>query len=76
MAIHQEHMTRSLSTRWFAVQPGAAVRLFHVSVGSVLDLARHNYIVAAEEAVLPGRQVVEQSAAPISLILNWKAPGE
>ena len=22
--------------------------LFHVSVGSVLDLARHNYIVAAE----------------------------
>jgi hypothetical protein len=58
------------------MQPGPAVPLFHTRVGSIQDIARHNYIVA------PGGQrflvdtVVEQAASPISLILNWKAPKE
>ena len=59
-----------------AVQPGTAVPLFGARVGSAQDIARHNYIVAAGGQRFLVDTVVEQAAAPISLILNWKAPGE
>ena len=59
-----------------AVQPGSAVPLFHARIGSVQDIARHNYIVAAGGQHFLIDTVVEQTAAPISLILNWKTPGE
>ena len=59
-----------------AVQPGPAVPLFQARVGSVQDIARHNYIVAAGGQRFLVDTVVEQTAAPISLILNWKGPGE
>jgi dipeptidyl aminopeptidase/acylaminoacyl peptidase len=59
-----------------AIQPGPAVPLFHARVGSVHDIARHNYIVAAGGQRFLVDTVFEQTAAPISLILNWKAPGE
>ena len=36
----------------------------------------HNYIVAPDGQSFLIDRVVEQRAAPISLILNWKAPGE
>ena len=58
----------------FAVQPGSAVPLFDARVGSVQDIARHNYIVAEGGQRFLVDRVVERSAAPISLILNWKSP--
>jgi Tol biopolymer transport system component len=59
-----------------AVQPGPAVPLFHARIGSVQDIARHHYIVAAGGQRFLVDTVVEQTAVPISLILNWKTPGE
>jgi hypothetical protein len=59
-----------------AVQPGAAVPLFHAGVGEVLGINLHNYIVAPDGQKFLIDRVVEQSAAPMSLILNWKAAGE
>ena len=56
------------------LQPGAAVPLFRANVGATQGIALQNYIVA------PGGQqflldtVVEQTVAPISLILNWNTP--
>lgn len=59
-----------------AVQPGTAVPLFRVRVGSAQDIARHNYIVEAGGQRFLVDSVVEETAAPISLILNWKARSE
>jgi len=59
-----------------SVQPGTAVPLFHARLGSVQDIARHNYIVAAGGQRFLIDTVVERTAAPISLILNWKPRGE
>jgi dipeptidyl aminopeptidase/acylaminoacyl peptidase len=59
-----------------AVQPGPAVPLFRARVGTVQDIARHNYIVAASGQRFMIDAVVEQPAAPISLIVNWKAPAK
>jgi hypothetical protein len=59
-----------------AVQPGTAAPLFHARVGAVQGIALHSYIVAADGQRFLIDKVDEQTAAPISLILNWKAPGE
>lgn len=59
-----------------AVLPGPAVPLFHARIGSVHDIARHNYIVATGGKHFLVDTVVEQTAAPLSLILNWKPHGE
>lgn len=59
-----------------AVQPGTAVPLFHAEVGEVQSIALHNYIVAPDGQSFLIDRVVEQTAAPISLILNWKGPGD
>lgn len=59
-----------------AVRAGTAVPLFHARVGSVQDIARHNYIVAAGGQRFLIDTVVEQTPAPISLIVNWKPRGE
>ena len=59
-----------------AVQPGPAVPLFRAQVGTVRDIARHNYIVASNGQRFMIDAVVEQPAAPISLIVNWKPPEE
>jgi hypothetical protein len=56
-----------------AVQPGPAVPLFAARVGSVQDISRHSYIVAEGGQRFLVDTVVEQTAAPVSLILNWKA---
>jgi Tol biopolymer transport system component len=59
-----------------AVQPGTAVPLFNAEVGEVLGIALHTYIVAPDGQRFLIDRVVEQTAAPISLILNWKGLGE
>jgi Tol biopolymer transport system component len=59
-----------------AVQPGTAVELFNAGVGEVLGIALHTYIAAPDGQRFLIDKVVEQTAAPISLILNWRARGE
>jgi Tol biopolymer transport system component len=59
-----------------AAQAGTAVQLFHPRVGSVQDIARHTYIVAPGGERFLIDTVVEQTPAPISLIVNWKPRGE
>lgn len=66
----------AVRTDGLAVQPGTAVPLFRARVGSAQDIARHNYIVAAGGRRFMIDAVVEQTAGPISLIVNWKAPAK
>ena len=58
-----------------AIQPGAAEPLFQANVGDILGIAQQQYIVMDMGQRFLVDSVVEQAAAPISLILNWKASG-
>jgi Tol biopolymer transport system component len=58
------------------IQPGAAEPLFHANVGDILSIAQHQYIVREKGQRFLIDTVVEQAAAPISLILNWNGPAE
>jgi hypothetical protein len=59
-----------------AVQPGPAERLFPSNVGAVQGISPlHCYIVASGGQRFLIETVIEEPAAPISLILNWKGPG-
>ena len=55
-----------------ALRPGAAVPLFRARVGAVQGISLHNYIVAPDGQRFLLDTVVEQTSAPISLILNAK----
>jgi Tol biopolymer transport system component len=59
-----------------AIQAGPVEPLFHANVGDILGIAQQQYIVTDKGQRFLVDSVVEQAAAPISLILNWKAPAE
>jgi Tol biopolymer transport system component len=54
------------------LRPGAAVPLFPAKVGAVQGITLHSYLVAPEGQQFLLDTVVEQTPAPISLILNAK----
>ena len=58
------------------LRPGAAVPLFRAKVGGVQGISLHNYIVAPDGQGFLLDTVVEQTSAPISLILNAKLRNE
>jgi len=58
-----------------SLRPGAAVPLFQARLGSIHGVALHSYVVARDGQRFLLDAVVEQQAAPIALILNWKPPG-
>lgn len=59
-----------------SLRPDAAVPLFPTSVGATQGTALHSYVVAPDGQRFLIDTVLEQQAAPIALILNWKRPGE
>ncbi len=59
-----------------ALRPGVAVPLFRARVGAVQGISLHNYIVAPDGQRFLLDTVVEQTSAPISLILNAKLRNE
>ena len=58
-----------------AIHTGAVESLFQVNVGDILGIAQQQYIVTDMGQRFLVDSVVEQAAAPISVILNWKASG-
>jgi hypothetical protein len=58
-----------------SLRPGAAVPLFQTRLGAIQGAALHSYVVARDGQRFLLDAVVEQQAAPIALILNWKRPG-
>ena len=59
-----------------AIQAGPVEPLFHANVGDILGIAQQQYIVTDMGQRFLVDSVVEQAAAPISLILNWRARGD
>jgi hypothetical protein len=57
-----------------AVEPGTVEPLFQAHVGDILNIAQQQYIAGEKGQRFLIDRVVEQPAAPISLILNWRAP--
>jgi hypothetical protein len=58
------------------LKPGLAVPLFRAKIGALQGISLHNYIVAPDGQRFLLDTVVEQTTAPISLILNAKLPDE
>ena len=58
------------------LRPGTAVLLFRAQIGAVQGISLHNYIVDPDGQRFLLDTVVEQTSAPISLILNAKLPDE
>ena len=56
--------------------PGAAVPLFQAKVGAVQGISLHHYIVAPDGQRFLLDTVVEETPAPISVIVNVKGRGE
>ena len=63
-------VTLSSSSR--ALEAGAAVPLFQARVGEVQDISLPDYIVSPDGQRFLLDTVVEEAAAPIVVILNWK----
>jgi Tol biopolymer transport system component len=59
-----------------SLRPGAAAALFQTRLGAIQGVALHSYVVAPDGERFLLDSVVEQQAAPIALILNWKRPGQ
>jgi Tol biopolymer transport system component len=59
-----------------SLRPGAAVPLFQTSLGAIQGIALHSYVVAPGGKRFLLDSVVEQQAAPISFIVNWKRQQE
>jgi hypothetical protein len=57
-----------------SLRPGAPGPLFEASVGATQGIALHSYLVAPDGQRFLLDAVVDQPAAPIVLILNWKRP--
>jgi dipeptidyl aminopeptidase/acylaminoacyl peptidase len=62
----------ALSSSSRAFESGAAVPLFHARVGAVQDISLPDYIVSPDGQRFLLDTVVEEAAAPIVVILNWK----
>jgi Tol biopolymer transport system component len=58
-----------------SLRPGAPGPLFQASVGATQGISLHSYLVAPGGERFLLDTIVEQPAAPIALILNWKQPG-
>jgi Tol biopolymer transport system component len=59
-----------------SLQPGRAVPLFQARAGPVQGVALHSYTVASDGQRFLVETVIEETPAPISVIVNWNAPGE
>jgi hypothetical protein len=57
-----------------SLRAGAPVALFQTRLGAIQGVALHSYVVAPDGQRVLLDAVVEQAAAPIAFILNWKAP--
>jgi Tol biopolymer transport system component len=57
-----------------AVKVGSPVPLFAARVGSLRDIALHHYIVSGDGQRFLLDTLVEESASPIVVILNWQSP--
>jgi hypothetical protein len=55
-----------------APRPGAPVALFPAKVGPLHGVALHGYIVAPNGQRFLLERVIEEAAAPISIIVNWR----
>lgn len=62
----------ALSSSNRSLEAGAAVLLFHARVGAVQDISLPDYIVSPDGQRFLLDTVVEEAAAPIVVILNWK----
>ena len=54
-------------------KPGAPVPLFLTHVGAVEDISLTHYVPSADGQKFLMDTIVEENAAPITIILNWKA---
>jgi Tol biopolymer transport system component len=59
-----------------SLEPASAVPLFQARVGLVQGVALHSYMVAPEGQRFLVETVIEETPPPISLIVNWNAPGD
>jgi Tol biopolymer transport system component len=55
-----------------AMHTGPEVRLFRAPIGETLDIALHRYVASRDGQRFLIDTVVEESAAPIVVILNWQ----
>ena len=62
----------ALSSTGRTVETGTPAPLFAAPVGSLQDIALHQYIVSADGQRFLIDTVVEEAASPIVVILNWK----
>ncbi len=57
------------------VTPGSPAPLFTARVGSIQGISRHSYVVSADGERFLFDVLFERQPPPISIILNWAAPG-
>jgi dipeptidyl aminopeptidase/acylaminoacyl peptidase len=57
-------------------KPGNAVPLFLTHVGAVEDLSRTHYAPSSDGQKFLMDTIVEENAAPITVIVNWKPPSK
>jgi hypothetical protein len=57
-----------------APEAGTPVPLFTPRVGSLRDIALRHYLVSSDGQRFLVDTLVEESASPIVLILNWRPP--
>jgi hypothetical protein len=55
-----------------SLRAGAPVALFAAKVGPLHGVALHSYIVSPDGRRFLLERVIEEAAAPISIILNWR----
>ena len=58
------------------LRPGTAVPLFRAQIGALQGISLHNYVVAPDAQRFLLDRLVEQTSAPIYLILNAKLRDE
>jgi Tol biopolymer transport system component len=59
-----------------SLKPGTGAPLFQARVGATQGIPLHSYIVTTDGQRFLIETVIEEAPAPISLILNWRPPGE
>jgi Tol biopolymer transport system component len=57
-------------------KPGTPVPLFLTHVGAVEDISLAHYVPSADGQKFLMDTIVEENAAPITVIVNWKAPSK
>jgi eukaryotic-like serine/threonine-protein kinase len=70
-------MTVSMQTDSSGIpKPGNAVRLFLTHVGAVEDISPAHYLPSSDGQKFLMDTIVEENAAPITVIVNWKPPSK